>query len=130
MAKKVTKERDVVGDYNVACRAIWDKFLIKQGYVESDGKVFDYESMHSNGVYSYIVVGDDYLYIEDAILDLELDTTVGVFFDWYYYTLEWSLDGYSDVSYQSYINGFRHTERGFFGNAWHDLKRIYNPIKW
>lgn len=110
------KKQSVLNDYDKICRKIVEEFLIKHDFVE-DGKVYDFDPISKND-WSIIEICDYYLSITDILYDLRNNVPSKYFFEWYNYSLEWTLDGYKGVNYRSYLMGYRHKKR----NTWNEFK--------
>lgn len=111
--KKIGKNRDLVKEYDTLCVSIWNKFFEKQGWLNEDGSLPYVQYVCSKDC-SIVEVFDMIINIDDAILDLRLNATKGVFEQWYNYNLEHMIDNYTHVNYNSYLIGYRHKERTKF----------------
>lgn len=130
--KKISKNRDVIGEYRKSVDGVWSKFFMKQGWVDEKGCPKEYETVVGDDN-SFIVFADLFIKIDDAILDLEMNCAAGVFEEYYFYSLEHALNGYKSINYISYIKGFRHKKRTKFQefkyNAIEKTKSVWFYIK-
>ena len=118
------KKKSSVEQYRQAVDRVVREFLMKQDFQE-DGEPYSYEFVGSG--YDIIEVCDYYLNLSDIIYDTKNNISKGKFFEWYDYTLEWSMNGYGNVNYRSYIMGYRHKER----DKWQEfVYQVKNKLKW
>lgn len=119
-------EKQSMTEYRLACIHVWNCFLKKHLFTDEFGCIDGYEPMgedDSYGGYAMIFVGDFFLSIDDAILDMELNCPEYLFFEWYEYNLDHSLRGYGNVNYRSYIAGFRFRERSRFRDSFYQWRK-------
>lgn len=109
--KKYKVDR-IIKFYNNAASNLIEAFLVKQGLTDDDGTPTHFEPLDGK-YYNFIEVADYCLSINDILIDMNKDIEKLVFLEWYQYTLDWSSNGYVDISYLAYLAGFRHKKRGW-----------------
>lgn len=97
-------------------------FAKKQGFIE-DNEGLPRDCMQ----YNFFEMGDMYFNIDDIMYDIDHLIPSGKIIEWYEYNLEMVMDGYKNINYESYLNGFRHVKRSWMKER---LYRAKKKLSW
>lgn len=97
-------------------------FAVKHGFIEKD------EPLPVDAIYGGVVfLGDLTFAIDDIMHDMDSNIPKGVILEWYDYAYDVTTNGYTHVSYRSYLRGFRHKKRTFIKEMCYRFKA---KLKW